>query len=300
MRDVSFKVTTKRTAVAEATLTAAPETLKAVRDGRIPKGDPLPVAKVAAVSAAKRTTEWIPYCHNIPIEFVGVEFSLEPTQIVVRVAVTSVAKTGVEMEAMTAAAAAALTLYDMLKMIDDDMEIVGVKLLEKRGGKSDLPSRSGWKAGVLTVSDRSARGEREDASGPVLVDAVRGLGAAEVHARIVADEAEAIQQTVREWSDSGVDVVLVTGGTGLGPSDLTPEALAPLFDRRLPGVEEALRAYGQDRLRTAMLSRSVAGVIGRTVVIAMAGSPMACRDGLEALFPPLLHAIEMLAGGDHP
>ena len=85
MRDVSFKVTTKRTAVAEATLTASPATLVAVREGRVPKGDPLPVAKVAAVSAAKKTTEWIPYCHNIPIEYVGVDFTLDQTRIVVRV-----------------------------------------------------------------------------------------------------------------------------------------------------------------------------------------------------------------------
>ena len=117
-------------------MTASATTIQAIRDGQIPKGDPLPIAKASAVIAAKKTTDWIPYCHNIPIEFVGVDFDLQADRIVVDVCVKTVAKTGVEMEAMTAATAAVLTLYDMLKAVDRAMTIEDVRLLSKSGGRS--------------------------------------------------------------------------------------------------------------------------------------------------------------------
>ncbi len=294
MRDVSHKFTTKRTARACATLTMLPSTRAAVTEGRVPKGDPLPIAKAAAVMAAKKTTEWIPYCHNIPIEYVGVEFVLGDDKIEVFVDVTSVAKTGVEMEAMTAASAAALTLYDMLKMIDDNMEIVGVRLLEKRGGKTDLPSLKGWSSAVIVSSDRASQGLYEDQSGNILVKGLESLGSDSPLIVIVPDEVESIRGAFAAFRASGVQLVLVSGGTGLGRRDVTPEAIEPLLDRRLPGVEEALRSYGQARNPMAMLSRSVAGVVGSTLVVCLPGSPRACEEAMAALFPCLLHAVELL------
>ena len=299
MRDVSHKPTTLRRARAAAILTASDATIEAVLEGRVPKGNPLEVAKAAAVMAAKKTTEWIPYCHNIPIEFVGVQYRLEEGRIEIEVAVTSIAKTGVEMEAMTAAAAAALTIYDMLKMLDEDMEILSVRLLEKTGGKSDVRSTRPWKAGVLTVSDRASAGEMEDLAGPALLEWMRDWGAESVEAALCADEPDIIQAQIRAWSDSGLDLVLVTGGTGVGPRDRTPEAVLPLLDLRLEGIEETFRRYGQDRIRTAMLSRTVAGVRGKTVVVALPGSPASCEDALWAIFPGVLHAFDMLGGGGH-
>lgn len=294
MRDVSHKFTTKRTARACATLTMLPSTRAAVTEGRVPKGDPLPIAKAAAVMAAKKTTEWIPYCHNIPIEHVGVEFILHGDRIEVFVEVTSIAKTGVEMEAMTAASAAALTLYDMLKMLDEEMEIVGVKLLEKKGGKSDFPRWEGWTSAVIVASDRASQSEYEDRSGVILAEGLTALGSQEPVKVIVPDEAEAIRGALSAFCASGVHLVLVTGGTGLSARDVTPEAVEPLLDRRLPGVEEALRSYGQSRNPLAMLSRSLAGVRGRTLIVCLPGSPKACEEALAALFPPLLHALEVL------
>ena len=299
MRDVSFKTTTLRTAVARAVLTASAATLEVIREGKVPKGDPLPIAKVAAVLAAKKTTEWIPYCHNIPIEAVGVEFDLQADRIVVDVSVTTIAKTGVEMEAMTAASAAVLTLYDMLKMIDDEMEIVSVRLLEKKGGKSDFESHGDWTSGVLTVSDRASRGDYEDLSGQILADGLLGRGSSEIRRELVPDHEEAIQRVVQGWINEGVDIIFVCGGTGVGPRDRTPEAVSPLLQLSLPGVVEALRSYGQDRKHTAMFSRSVAGVAESSVVVTLPGSPIASREALNALFPALLHAKSMLLGGGH-
>ncbi|HLG89585.1 MAG TPA: cyclic pyranopterin monophosphate synthase MoaC [Alphaproteobacteria bacterium] len=138
MRDVSQKPVTRRTATARAVLRAAPETIRTIREGRLPKGDPLPVAKVAAIQAAKNTSQIIPYCHPLPVEHLGVDFDFSPDSIMITTKVVAHYKTGVEMEALTAAAVAALSIYDMAKMIDPAMSIERVALLEKTGGKSDF------------------------------------------------------------------------------------------------------------------------------------------------------------------
>ncbi len=138
MWDVSDKLSTVRTARARSFLRMNASTLEAVQSGTVPKGDPLAVAKVAAVMAAKSTPTFIPYCHPLPIESVRVEFAIQPEGIEVVTVVKTSAKTGVEMEALTAATVAALTLYDMLKQLDMGMTIERVELLEKTGGKSDF------------------------------------------------------------------------------------------------------------------------------------------------------------------
>jgi cyclic pyranopterin monophosphate synthase len=137
MWDVSDKEPTVRVAIAKAVLRAGSDTIRAVREGRVPKGDPLPVAKVAAVMAAKNTPQMIPYCHPLPVESVKVEFEVRDDAIEVTTQVKTSAKTGVEMEALAAASMAVLTLYDMLKQIDMGMTIEDIRLLSKTGGKSD-------------------------------------------------------------------------------------------------------------------------------------------------------------------
>ncbi|RYG26118.1 cyclic pyranopterin monophosphate synthase MoaC [bacterium] len=148
MWDVSNKEPTVRTASARAFLAMSPDTVAAVLDGQVPKGDPLPVAKVAAVQAAKNTPDIIPYCHPLALEHVGVEFQIRDDGIEIATTVKTSGKTGVEMEALTAVSVAALTLYDMLKQLDMGMTIERVELLEKRGGKSDF-DRSGRLATVV-------------------------------------------------------------------------------------------------------------------------------------------------------
>jgi len=298
MRDVSAKNSTLRTAAASAVLRAAPSTIEALRTGRVPKADPLIVARVAAIQAAKNTPLLIPYCHSVPLDQVTVDFEIRDDSILVTTTAKAVYKTGVEMEALTAAAAAALNLYDLLKPLGDDTMIIEcVKLLSKTGGKSALKISRAWRAAVVVASDRASRGEMVDDSGPALADCLRAQGAWVDSVRLTTDDEASIREAV--LSSLGVDVIVVTGGTGIGPRDVTPEAILPMLDRRLPGVEEHFRSYSQARTPTAMFSRTLAGTIGKTIILGIPGSPGAVRDAVDALFPSILHGLGMLQGDGH-
>lgn len=302
MRDVSSKFHSLRTARAVATLSVSPATIRAVRSGKVPKADPLVVAKVAAIQAAKQTSLLIPYCHPVPLDYVGVEIVLGRASMTVTTEVKAVWKTGVEMEALAAASAAVLTLYDMLKIIDDAMQIEAVTLLKKTGGKSDRhEDAAGLSAAVVVVSDSVSSKTAPDRSGAILRDRLKALQLRVGPVRVVPDERGRIAAMLIDLADRRkVDLIVTTGGTGAGPRDVTPEATAAVIERRLPGVEENFRSYSQDRLPTAMLSRGVAGIRGSSIIINLPGSPRGAEDGMRALFPSVLHIFRMMRGDGHP
>lgn len=299
MRDVSAKVNSLRTARASAVIQISANSIGLIREGKAPKGDPLGVARVAAIQAAKNTPMLIPYCHSVPLDYVGVEFEVLETSIRVTVDVKAIYKTGVEMEALTGAAAAVLNLYDLLKPVDDTMEILNVTLLDKTGGKSQAGVASDFSAVVIVVSDRVSSGIAEDVSGRHLVALLKGKGAIVEPLVVVADDAQAIENAVFVACHSQPDLIFTTGGTGLGPRDITPETIIPRLDSRLPGIEDQLLAYSRDRKATAMLGRPFAGRIGSTIVIGLPGSPGAVGDAVSALFPAITHAFHVMGGGDH-
>lgn len=155
------------------------------------------------------------------------------------------------------------------------------------------------KAAVITCSNRSASGERPDDSGELLASMLSAAGHEVVLRTVVPDQVEAIRTAVRDALAAGAGAVLTTGGTGLTPTDVTPEAITPLLERSVPGIAEALRAVSRDAVPTSVLSRGVAGTIGSTLVVTLPGSPGGVRDGMAVLAPLLEHAVEQLAGGDH-
>lgn len=302
MRDISNKIKTLRTAIAKATLKVSPETIQLIRENKIPKGDPLPIAKVAAIQAAKNTSQIIPYCHPLPIDFVDCRFNVGNELIEITVEVKAVYKTGVEMEALTAASVAALTIYDMAKQVDESMEILGVRLVRKKGGKSDFKEsfEKPLRAAVLVLSDSIAAGKNEDISGKLIEERLKLLEVEVVEYRILPDDLEEIKKNLIHYADeSKLDLVLTTGGTGIGPRDVTPEATQQVIEREVEGVVEALRQYGQERTPFSMLSRGKAGVRGKTMIVNLPGSQKGVSDALDILFPSLLHAFKMIGGGGH-
>ena len=302
MVPITHKSTTLRKAIAQAIVRVSKSaTIQAIRDRTVPKGEVLECARVAGLFAAKRTADMIPDCQPLPIEYTAVRYELGELEIHIQVEIHTIYKTGVEVEAMHAASVVALTMYDMLKPIDKGVSIEQIKLLEKKGGKSDRNAALGQarKAAILVCSDTLAAGQGQDRSGEVIREKLVQLGITVADKRIVADEVRAIQAAAKDFVAQEVDLLLVTGGTGLSPRDVTPEALEPLLDRRIPGVEEAIRAYGQQRLATAMLSRSLAGQMGKTLVLALPGSPAGAAEGMDAVFPALLHAFSVLEGVRH-
>jgi cyclic pyranopterin monophosphate synthase len=302
MLDVSAKPTTLRTAIARARLTVSPDTIALIKNGKIPKGNPLEVAKVAAVQAGKHTPDIIPYCHPIPIDFVGVEFELGNDSITVRTTVKAIYKTGVEMEALTAASVAALTLYDMLKMLDESMTIGEISLVKKTGGKSDFRTQYAQqlRAAVLVMSDSIAAGKKDDTSGKLIVERLQKEGVKVEEYLIIPDDKSTIVSTLIRFADTlKVDCVVTTGGTGLSPRDCTPEAMKEVIEREAAGISEAARLYGQDRTPYSMLSRAKAGLRGKTLIINLPGSKKGVIDSLNAIFPGVLHSFKMIAGGGH-
>ncbi|HTP79230.1 MAG TPA: bifunctional molybdenum cofactor biosynthesis protein MoaC/MoaB [Bacteroidota bacterium] len=302
MRDISAKTTTLRIATAKATIRVSPRTIGLIRKGKIPKGDPIPVARVAAIQAAKNTSQIIPYCHPIPIDHVECRFEFERDAIEITTQVKAIYKTGVEMEALTAASVAALTIYDMAKAVDEEMEIVGVKLISKKGGKSDfrrIQPRS-IRAGVVVMSDSVAAGKKEDLSGRVIQERLKSLEIKVADYKVIPDDPEMIDKELRRLSDKlKLDIVLTTGGTGLGPRDNSPDSTGRLLEKEIPGIAETLRAHGQSRMPFAMLSRGKAGVRGKTIIVNLPGSRRAVEESLDVLFPALLHVLRMMEGEGH-
>jgi len=313
MVDVGDKPVTSRRAVAQATVQMRPNVLATLLDAGGPKGDAFVVARLAGINGAKRTSDLVPLCHPLPLDRVDVELTpdRESGRVAVRAEARATARTGVEMEALTAASVAALTLYDMAKALQRDIVIERVQLLEKSGGRSGSWTReAGASAGtrprashealVITCSNRSAAGEREDASGPALVASLREAGwDVEPAATVVPDDRERIARTLREATEAGYRLVVTTGGTGLSPTDVTPAATRDVIDREAPGLAELMRAAGAASTAMAALSSGVVGSRGATLIANLPGSPRGATESLAALLPILRHAVDQLAGADH-
>ncbi|MEE9269192.1 MAG: bifunctional molybdenum cofactor biosynthesis protein MoaC/MoaB [Candidatus Krumholzibacteria bacterium] len=300
MKSVTAKTSTLRRAVAVGRVKASTSAIERLQSNDLPKKDVLAVARVAGTYCAKKTFEIIPYCHPLPVDLVEITFEVGSDCVDIRATVEAVAKTGVEMEALTAVSTAALTIYDMLKPIDTGIEIQTVKLESKRGGKRDFPQRfpEGFQASILVTSDGTFEGTREDRSGQVIRVRLEALGLTPGY-EVLPDEESTITAALQTLVQRGIDLVLTTGGTGLGPRDVTVEATRRVIEREIPGIAEAMRAYGQDRTPYAMLARGLAGVCGRTIIVNLPGSSRGTEESLNAILPGVFHAFAMIRGQGH-
>ena len=299
MVDVTEKTPSIRRARAEGIIMLQADTINLIQNEAMPKGNVLTAAKIAGIQAAKKTWDMIPMCHQLNLSFVNLEFELDREQIMIRSIVKTRESTGVEMEALTAVSIAALTIYDMCKAVDKTMTISAIKLVEKIGGKSDHAIEYRPRVGIITMSDSISAGKSEDRSGPMLLKGFTDSGCKGDHQKVLPDGSEELIPTIEAWIQDGVELIITTGGTGLSPRDLTIQMVENNFDSRLPGIEQALHAYGRGKVKTAMLSRLTAGVVKGTIVVCLPGSTGAAKDALKVLIPTIFHSFHMMKGEKH-
>ncbi|TCD26583.1 bifunctional molybdenum cofactor biosynthesis protein MoaC/MoaB [Pedobacter psychrodurus] len=302
MVNITKKSNTLRIAIATATVKVSKqETIDAVEQRKIPKGDVFEFARAAGLFGVKKTSDVIPDCHPLPIEYTAITYEIVGLTIIITVEVHTIYKTGVEVEAMHGASVTALTMYDMLKPIDKGVEIENIRLLKKSGGKSDLKNAKfpEIKAAVVVCSDSIFENKAQDSSGKAIISRLTQWEINAEKYEIVPDEINIIRDKASELSKSSYDLIIFTGGTGLSLRDVTPEAIAPLIDRNIEGLMETARRYGQERMPYAMLSRGVAGFIGDTLVLTFPGSKSGVEESMDALFPQVLHLFKVIKGEKH-
>ncbi|MGW4245014.1 bifunctional molybdenum cofactor biosynthesis protein MoaC/MoaB, partial [Nocardia sp. NPDC004722] len=320
MVDVSAKADTARIAVAAGALHTTAEVIALVRADDMPKADVLSTARIAGINGAKKTSELIPLCHQLALSSVNVSFGFTDTTITIEATAKTKGPTGVEMEALTAVAVAGLTLHDMVKAVDPAATLNGVRLVTKEGGKHGHWVRpeaeshraeshkhetaaaatvslagEGRSAAVVVASTGAAAGTRTDTTGPALAKWLAEQGFSVRGPLVFADSD--IAYALSDTLSAEPDLIITTGGTGASPTDATPEATRAVIDRELPGVADAIRQAGTAKFPLAALSRGVAGLSGRTVIINLPGSPGGVKDGIAVLTPILDHLLAQVAGG---
>lgn len=302
MIDVGDKAETLRTAVAQAIIKVSPKTIDLIKQGKSPKGNIEDAARISATMGAKRTWDLLPYCHPIPIDHIKVDVSFKTESIEVQVQLKTSWKTGVEMESLTGASIAALTIYDMLKPVDETLVIESVKLLAKSGGMKGFYENydRSLRGAVIVISDSVSKGERHDKSGKLAIERLKSDGFELLDYQVIPDDLGKIESALISACDKlKVDLVLTCGGTGLGPRDITPEATRNVIEKEVTGISEVLRMYGQKRTPMSMLSRGVAGLRGKTIIVNLPGSVKGVSESLDALIPGILHGPKMLGGHGH-
>ncbi len=296
MLEISHKIITLRTASAEAKVICSAPTVERIRSNTLPKGNLL---------AAKKTPDLIPHCHPVSLYYLNVTFEVHDNGVLTTVTGKSIARTGLEMEVITAASVAALTIYDLLKPVDKVIEISSIKLTGKTGGKTQLkrdahtPDEKPFTAAVLVASNSTAAGQREDKSGKIIKEALETLGVEVTEFKIVPDSIEEITSLLHSWIDRKIHFIFTPGGTGLRSRDVSVEAARNVINTEVPGIAEAMRVYGEMRTPRSMLSRSVAGVSGESVIVTLPGSSGGATDGMNSLLPGLFHARVMILDGGH-
>jgi molybdenum cofactor biosynthesis protein MoaC len=300
MKDITSKISTLRIATASAKVkVSSTKTIEAVKNNTVPKGNVLEMSKAAGLLGVKNTPLILPDCHPIPIESTKIDYTINDIEIIINVTVKTIYKTGVEVEAMHGASVVALNIYDMLKPIDKGVFISDVKLENKKGGKSEYSKDidPNLTASVFVCSDSVSAGKKQDFAGKAIISELKNNKVNVVDYVIIPDNENDIKTQLKKAINKKIDLIIYTGGTGLSKTDITPETLMPLIERRIPGVEEAMRSYGQNRTPYAMLSRSLAGLIGDTLVLSLPGSTGGAKETMKSIFPSILHVFHIIQGG---
>ncbi len=297
--DTSDKIETLREAKAYGKIKLSKNIIEKIKNKEIEKGDLIEATKIAGIYGAKNTSNILPFCHPIPIDFIETSLELFEDYIEVYATVRGIARTGYEMEALSSVNAMLLNIYDMCKAFKEEMTILEVKLLSKKGGKDNFSDLEGEKAAVIVLSDRAYRGEYEDKSGKVAIDILKSLKAEVVDYRVLPDDKELLKNSILELKDK-VNIIITSGGTGFSKKDITPEVTESLITKRMIGFEEVMRVYGYRKLPRSIMSRAVCGVLNENcVIINLPGSTGGVKDNLTMIGGLIKHALKMARGESH-
>ncbi len=301
MNDVTGKPIRLRTATAQGSLAIGKAAREAVETATVPKGNPFEIAKAAGLIAIKKTPDLIPHCHPVAIDGAEFKFSLSAKDeggiVLVQCLVKSIARTGPEMEALQGVSSALLVIYDLLKPIDTNLEIQSIRLVEKTGGKSDPRNRvrENLRASIFVISDAVTLGKKEDGAGPIIKQMIEKAGIAVARFEVLSSDRDLIEKKIKTSVDESIPFILLLGGTGIAPHESTADIVERLAERSVPGIAEMMRSHGMEITPLAMFSRSYAGVLGLSLIVAMPGSSSGAKQSLEAILPAVFQAHRMLA-----
>ena len=297
MRNINNKPNTLRQARAEAWVHMPADCAQLVLSGSIDKGDVREAARIAGMMGIKRCWDLLPHCHPIPLQFSSVEFELSDEALRIETCVSTIGPTGVEMEALTGASIAALTVYDMLKPhAGMELSIDGIKLLEKTGGKSDHKRRLSKprSACIISVSSKIAKGSKADSAADWLSNALLEAGFETPLRQQIGADPQAITLALKQAVENNHALIITVGGTGLAPDDCCAETVAALLEKSVPGIMETARQFGQQRTPLALISRGVAGTIGHSLVMTLPGSQAGVEESWHAVRAGVVHAVGVL------
>lgn len=295
MVNITHKRTSLRIATAEAIVSVgSQDTIDAVINHKVPKGNVFEMAKTAGLFAVKKTADMIPDCHPLPVEYTTVNYKVDGLNIYIEMEVACIYRTGVEVEAMHGVSVVALTMYDMLKPIDKSIEIKNIRLVDKVGGKSDFKDKIDTTSSLALIisSDAIFNKEKEDKLTDIAQDFVEGYGLNLSVSLTIEDDPVTLIESIDHLNKH--DLIIIAGGTGITPKDKTPETLASVLDVVIPGIGETVRSYGDERTPKSLVSRSLGGLKGASLIIALPGSQHGLKDALHALFPYLFTLLPKL------
>ncbi|MGO3017520.1 MAG: bifunctional molybdenum cofactor biosynthesis protein MoaC/MoaB [Anaerococcus sp.] len=301
MVDISEKSPTIRQALARGYIKLKKETIEAIKNEKMKKGDVLSIAQVAAIQGVKNTSSIIPMAHPLFLNGINVNFYFEDEYLFCEVRVKCEGKTGVEMEALTGVSCGLLTVYDMCKSMDKTMSIEKIYLVEKVGGKSghfhaDSVEEKIYDYAVIVASDTRSSGENKDLS----VDAFKESMPENyklVYSKIIPDNIEDIKNELIYLADERkIPLIFTSGGTGFSKRDVTPEATELVIEKSASSISDAIRLYSKEKTNKWMLSRSTSGIRKNSLIINLPGSPKAVKESIFAILPSLSHGLDILSG----
>ena len=317
MIDIGHKNLSYRRACVYGSIYVGKDVFSLIKNKCIEKGDPLILAEIAGINAAKKTSELLTLCHQINIDniFFNIEMDEDNYSIYIYCIISAFAKTGVEMEAMTGVNIALLTIYDLTKKFNPFIFIKNIKLLYKDGGENGLvlgsihnipihlrhyflntsSSFKGISIILITISDRASVGIYKNISGQVLFDFFKIRSANIITQIIIPDDKNIIKNILKKCVIKyNPNIILTSGGTGLSHRDITSSVLYNLIDKDIPGIGEYLRQSGAAFSNTSWLSRTMAGIYKKSLLVSLPGNPSGVCESLNILQPLLLHAIKII------